>query len=212
MQLTSEERAKLIEDAQKKLAVKRALFSVSDADLTSTMRGATSVKVIDFNDIARLSPNIGNTAIREGMIFRILGFVSIESSIQDQSRERLGVRIEDQKGEQRTIFASSLLRKLPAAGSNRPEHFPITDEVLNFDLGILKGHEGEDDGVRALMLVGNGTDFIKVGPMVQDKLVREFTNASAAARVKKNVGDPVEIVNTFHNLTFIPEAEAKAIA
>lgn len=191
--------------------------SLTGQDLVSSMRGATAIVPIDFNKVAELSPNVaGTSGLREGMIFKIVTFLNITSTIQGNSSDRLGVRIEDVNGEQRTIYAAAMMRKLPTKADNDSrlsveDHAP--ENVMNFDLGILAPFAGESDNIRALALIGDGTQFIKVGGSIQDKFHRKFVNPSALANRTNSAGEPAkvgdtfEIVNTFHNLEWANQAE-----
>lgn len=176
--------------------------TVSNETIVATMRGAklkTDAKLKDFASIVMGVPNSG---VKLDEYFRIIKPLLVEQTIEGVKRLVPVLIIENTAGEQRSIYASGLMRSTPT--SSTPENAYDAD-VLNFDRGILQGTSGLTFPQAFEKLVGNGTDFLHVQDIVSWNLTGNLT-----------VPNPTTGATTFtaqqkaYNLEFVSEADAKS--
>jgi len=177
---------------EERLKVKKGL---DESAIKSAFRGAKVLKA-SLKDFKELSIGIPNSGVKEGEIFRIIRPDMIEQPVGRPAvnRKMAIFHIENTKGEMRAIYASGLLRSTPTRSTEVNEY---SDEVLNFDRGVLQNTSGLDFEKIFNKLVGDGSQYLRVTGTV-----------AYVTKGVDNQGNDFIANNTSYALEHLTEAEA----
>lgn len=181
----------------------KATIQMSDEALEGMFRGATVKKNLDVKAIEKISFGTVNSALRIGDLFKIVGIKVIVQPVQGMDRELMLLIVQNPKGEQRAIYASSIFRTPPTANS---ENNKYEQDVLNFDLGVLANTQGMSTPKRLEKLVGNGTDFLEVTEEIS--YVTTGVRVQQGPRPEDTPGSKFDAQQRVFQLQFVSEADA----
>lgn len=185
--------------------LKAANIQISDNALSGMFRGAIIKSNPKVADLEKLTFGAINSAVRIGEFFRIVALKIITQNVQGTDRDLLLFIVENPKGEQRPIYASSLFRTTPTANSEKNKY---DDSVLKFEQGILKGSNGMSTPKRIEKLVGDGKQFIEV---VSDVAFTVKANRTVQGPLETDIpGSEFETNQRVFQLEHVTEEEAKA--
>lgn len=187
----------------------KANVHLSDDAISGQFRGADVKKNVSIKDIEKLSFGPVNSSIRIDQVFKLVSMRMINQDVQGAKRDLLLFIIQNPKGEQRAIYASSLFRSTPTADSINNQY---EDNVKNFDRGILQDLGGATTPKLIEALIGDGSSYIKVEDEISwvTKGVRQVDGPKADTDPTQKAGAEFEAQQRAYRLVHVTEADATA--